>query len=85
MDIVEKFIEKAKKNKRRVVFPEGEEEQIVESAYKLKKEEIAEPVLVGNPDIIKEKFNSLSLSPEGIEIVDIEKSGYLDEFVKLYC
>jgi len=85
MDIVEKFIEKAKKNKRRVVFPEGEEERIVESAYKLKKEEIAEPVLVGNPDIIKEKFNSLSLSPEGIEIVDIEKSGYLDEFVKLYC
>jgi len=25
MDIVEKFIEKAKKNKKRVVFPEGEE------------------------------------------------------------
>jgi len=85
MDIVEKFIKKAKENKRRVVFPEGEEERIVESAYKLKKEAIAEPVLVGNPDIINEKFNSLSLSPEGIEIVDIEKSGYLDEFVKLYC
>jgi len=85
MNIVEKFIEKAKKNKRRVVFPEGEEERLVESAYKLKKEAIAEPVLVGKSDVIKEKFNSLSLSPEGIEIVDIEKSGYLDEFAKLYC
>lgn len=85
MGMVENFIEKAKTLKKKVVFPEGEEERLIQSAFKLKKEGIAEPFLVGKEEIIRGKFQSLNLSSEGIEIIDIENNPYLDDFANLYC
>ncbi|HOV21548.1 MAG TPA: phosphate acyltransferase [bacterium] len=84
MGLIENFIEKAKRNKKRVVFPEGEEERLIESAIKLEEDGIARPILVGRRNIIKEKIEALKIPSDKIEIVDIENNPYIDEFANVY-
>jgi len=84
MGLIENFIDKAKRNKKRVVFPEGEEERLIESAIKLEESGIARPILVGRRNIIKEKIEALKIPSDKIEIVDIENNPYIDEFANVY-
>ena len=84
MGLIENFIDKAKRNKKRVVFPEGEEERLIESAIKLEEDGIARPILVGRRNIIKEKFEEMKIPSDKIEIVDIENNPYIDEFANVY-
>jgi len=84
MGLIENFIDKAKRNKKRVVFPEGEEERLIESAIKLEEDGIARPILVGRRNIIKEKIEALKIPSDKIEIVDIENNPYIDEFANVY-
>ena len=59
MDIMNELKAKAKKNKRKIVFPEGENLFIIQAAIKLKREALAEPLLVGSPVKIKEKIKEI--------------------------
>ncbi|MEK7744033.1 MAG: phosphate acyltransferase, partial [Elusimicrobiota bacterium] len=47
MDIIAKIRETAKKTKRRLVLPEGEEPRTMKAAAILQREGMAEPVLLG--------------------------------------
>lgn len=55
---------RATKAKQRVAFGEGEESKIIRAAYQVAEEGIATPVLIGNPDVIKTKIESLGLNFE---------------------
>ncbi|HWS23147.1 MAG TPA: NADP-dependent malic enzyme [Anaerolineales bacterium] len=55
---------RATKAKQRVAFGEGEESKIIRAAYQVAEEGIATPVLIGNPDVIKAKIESLGLNFE---------------------
>jgi malate dehydrogenase (oxaloacetate-decarboxylating)(NADP+) len=52
---------KAATPKRRVAFAEGEEAKIIRAASQVAEEGIAIPILVGRPEVIKEKCDSLGL------------------------
>ncbi len=71
MDVV---IDKASKNLKKIVFPEGDSGRILRAAHILAHEQIANPVVLGNP----EKINAIALEHEidmtGIEILDYLKS-----------
>jgi malate dehydrogenase (oxaloacetate-decarboxylating)(NADP+) len=58
----------------RLVFPEGEDETIVRVARQLVDQRIARPVLLGNPEIIKEKAAQFGFELHDYETVDIPKS-----------
>lgn len=45
--------EKAKKCPARIVFPEGEEERIIQATIKIVEKGTAKPILIGNPETIK--------------------------------
>jgi malate dehydrogenase (oxaloacetate-decarboxylating)(NADP+) len=47
--------------RKRVVFAEGEEPKIIRAAYQLSDEGIADPILVGRPEVIGEKIKQLGL------------------------
>ena len=49
MSLTEKIRNKAKKCLRTIVLPEGSEKRTVQAAAYVKKEGIAEPVLLGDP------------------------------------
>jgi malate dehydrogenase (oxaloacetate-decarboxylating)(NADP+) len=81
--IMRSLINKAKANPKRIVFPEGENEKILRAAYLLIREQIAQPILLGNPETIAAKANALSVDLTGVQIVDPDSSGKQDEYVEL--
>ena len=69
-EVMRLIIHKAQNRPRRVVFPEGENEKILRAAYILVEEKIAQPILLGNKEVIAANAAELSLSLENIEVVD---------------
>ncbi len=73
-------INKAAKKPKRVVYPEGEHDKILRAAYIVKQENIATPVLLGRPEIIKERIRELQLDINDVEIINPEESDKLDSY-----
>jgi phosphate acetyltransferase len=83
-NIVSKYREQAERLQKRIVFPEGEEERIINAAGFLKKENIVEPMLVGSADKITEKAGKLNIDITGITIIDPDKHEKLDSWIDMY-
>lgn len=62
--------EEARKNKARIVFPEGDNPRVLQAVNTLLMENICVPVLLGNERAIKEQIAYLGLNLGNIEIVD---------------
>ncbi len=69
--------------KKRVVFAEGEEPKIIRAAAQVKDEGIALPILVGHPEVLKEKIDSLGLDYEP-EIVLPENYSWIDQYAEAF-
>jgi malate dehydrogenase (oxaloacetate-decarboxylating)(NADP+) len=71
------------KQKKRIVFAEGEENKIIRAAARVEDEGIGIPVLIGDPDLISERVSTLGLDccPE---IIDPRKFGRLEEYAQAY-
>ncbi|MBO6934898.1 MAG: NADP-dependent malic enzyme [Deltaproteobacteria bacterium] len=74
----------AKKDPRRVVYPEGEEPTILRAAEIVVGEGIAKPVLIGRPDAVAEKAQALGLDLTGVEVVDRDELPELDRYAEVY-
>jgi len=75
---------KAKSKPLRVVFPEGENSKIISAASISKEQGICEPVLIGNPNKIKEIAESINIDLDGIEIIDPRENAYTNYYSNLY-
>lgn len=74
---------KAAKTKQRIVFAEGEENKIIRAAAQVKDEGIGTPILVGRPQVIQEKIDSLGLDCE-VEIIDPWKFDRIDQYAQAF-
>lgn len=85
-EIVRVMVHKARKNPKRIVYPEGEEEKIIRAAYSVYDENIGLPILLGNEEVIRSKIRELGYDEKIFEIIDPEKSPkaeiYAEEFYK---
>jgi len=81
MDLITKIREKAKKNLKTIVLPEGVEERTLKAAETIKKENIAKVILLGDEDKIKEVGSNYDISR--IEIINPEKSPKAEEYAQL--
>ncbi len=85
--LIEKIKAKASSDIKRIVLPEGDEKRTVQAAAILKKEGIAEPVLIGNPDSVKAAAAENGADITGIEIIDpatsYKASSYADTLYEL--
>ena len=70
MTFTERLEEKARKDPKRVVFPEAGETRILQAARRIKDMGIADPLLIGMPDEVKALAAELKVSLEGIKIID---------------
>jgi malate dehydrogenase (oxaloacetate-decarboxylating)(NADP+) len=86
-EIIRMIVHKARRDPKRVVFPEGGEDKILRAAQILVDEQIARPVLLGNEKAIRERAAELRLHLEGVEIVEPALSAqwndYLTEYLRL--
>ncbi len=84
MRLLEKILELAKSDKKKIILPEGTEERTIRATETIIKGKIADIVLIGNDDEIKSKAKSLGVNIDGSIIVDPIKSEKYEEYVSLF-
>ena len=65
---------------KKIALPEGDDIRILKAAYRLYKENIALPILLGNEKTIKELAINNNLDIDGIEIVDPLNDSRFEEY-----
>lgn len=78
----ENLIETLKANPRKIVYTEGADARILESASRLKKDGFLTPILVGNVDEIKAEAKKGNFDIDGLDIYDPATYPKMDEMVK---
>lgn len=76
---IDRFIERAKADKKTIVLPEGNDERILEAAQEVLKQGIANIIVLGNEAEITQKGYDLTSA----EIIDPETSDKQEEFAQL--
>lgn len=83
--IISKIKERAKKSKKVIVLPESEDLRVLKAASVASLEEIANIIVIGNEEKVKENCNSENIDISRVKIVDPETSEYTNGFAtKLY-
>lgn len=85
MGIMETFSQKAKQNPKTIVFPEGSNPTILKAVKRLYDDGLAKPVLLGDPDAVKNEAAALGLDMTDIPVVQPQTSPYMEQFVTIYC
>ncbi len=83
-EILRVMIQKAQKKPRRVVYPEGEEENIIRAAQAVYNDGIAIPVLLGNEEVIKSEIERIGYEINQFEIIDPNNSPKFSEYVQAF-
>ncbi len=78
----ENLVEILKANPRKIVYTEGTDARILESAARLKKDGFLTPVLVGNVEAVKAAAEKGGFDIEGLEILDPANYERMDEMVQ---
>lgn len=84
MDLVQSIIERAKSNKQRIVLPEATEERTLRAADKVLAEDIANLILIGNPNEIHSLAEKWGLKNiDKATIIDPENNPKSEEYATL--
>ncbi|HYD16766.1 MAG TPA: phosphate acyltransferase [Candidatus Nanoarchaeia archaeon] len=75
---------KARRDPKKVVFPEASEERILRAARQCRDLNVAYPILIGKPDDIFSRAQALGISLSGISIVDHTDETLATEYVAQY-
>ncbi len=81
MLLVESLSEKLKGKNTKIIFPEGNDYRVLRAVIRLKKEEIIEPIILGNEDEIKKLAESEGVKLGDIKIIDPNKYEEFDKMV----
>ena len=82
MDFAKNVIEKAKTDIKTIVLPEGDDDRTLLAAAKIKAENIAVPVILGNADAVNAAAKEAGADIAGIEIIDPENSPKAGEYAE---
>ncbi len=84
MDLLQQIVERAKSNKQRIVLPEATEERTLRAADKVLAEDMADIILIGNPDEIKKLAAEWGLTHvDKAVVIDPENNPKSEEYATL--
>lgn len=81
-EIMRLVINKAKKEPKKIVYPEGWEPKIMRACQIITDEQIGHPILLGTKEFINEQGKTLNVDLGGAEIIDPDKSDKLEKYAK---
>jgi malate dehydrogenase (oxaloacetate-decarboxylating)(NADP+) len=81
LELMRGILDQARRSPRRVVFPEGEHDQILRAAKVLVDEGIAHPILLARREVIAERLRALDLPEDRLTIIHNESSEKFDLYV----
>ena len=86
MSLMNQIVERAKANKQRIVLPEGTEERTLKAANQLLADEVADLILIGNPEEIMGLAKEWGLENIGkATIIDPINHPKKEEYAQLLC
>ena len=86
MSLMNQIVERAKADKQRIVLPEGTEERTLKAANQLLADEVANLILIGNPDEIMGLAKEWGLEHIGkATIIDPINHPKKEEYAQLLC
>src|SRR5262249_49520492 len=80
-EVMRIMINKAKREPKRVVFPEGHDSRILRAAQLLVDEHIARPILIGKKETVSATAAELGINLHGVEFVDQASFSKLGEYI----
>ena len=84
MSLIQQIIERAKSNKQRIVLPEATEERTLRAADKVLADDIANLILIGNPDEVHALAEKWGLKNIGkATLIDPENNPKSEEYAQL--
>lgn len=86
MDLIKEIVSRAQANKQRIVLPEGTEERTLKAANQILTDEVADLILLGNPEDIMEAAKKWGLGNiHKATIIDPENHPKMEEYAELLC
>ncbi|MCK5850452.1 MAG: phosphate acetyltransferase [Kiritimatiellae bacterium] len=85
MDLIQSFIEKARRKPARIVYPEGGDERILKAAAMAKEAGIAEPTVLGNADNVNALAKEHKICLDGVRILTISDNDTLAGYATAYA
>lgn len=82
MSFIENIKIRAKKKKKTIVLPESMDERVIEAASIVIKEDIANIIIIGNSDEIKNNFPKYDIS--GATIIDPNSASFTEEIIEKF-
>lgn len=70
MELFDEIAAKIKGQGKTIVFPEGDDQRILGAAVRLKRDNLVEPILLGNKSAIEEVAKNNNLDISGLQIID---------------
>ena len=86
LNLINSIVARAKVDRQRIVLPEGTEERTLKAANQILTDEVADLILLGNPDEIHEAATKWGLGNIGkATIIDPENHSKQEEYAQLLC
>ncbi len=83
-EVIRVMIHKAQKNPKRVVYPEGEQENIIRAAQAVFSDRIAAPILIGNEKFIKSEIERIGFDVKDFTIMDPTNCEKCEEYAQAF-
>ncbi|MEJ2433485.1 MAG: phosphate acetyltransferase [Pseudolabrys sp.] len=80
MDLLARLFDIARRRRRKIVLPEGEDARVVAAALRLVREKLAQPILLGEPAEIGSVADGMGGALDGIEVFDPRRDGRLKAY-----
>ena len=84
MSLLAEIREKAAKNVKTIVLPEGTEERTLQAIKAIVAQRLANPILLGDEGEIKALASKIGADISGAEIINPAKSAFYDDFVQAF-
>lgn len=82
--LMRNLIQKSRRSRRRrIVMPDALDEKVLRACQMIVDEEIANPILVGNPAEVRERARALEIEIGGATIIDPADAARLDRYARL--
>ena len=81
-EVIRVMVHKAQKSPARVVYPEGEEENVIRAANAVFNDGIAKPILIGNEAVIKKEIERIGFEVSNFTIKDPVTDSKSEEYGK---
>ena len=81
-EVIRTTIQKARTDPRRIVFPEGDQDRILQACQILQEEGIARPILLGPEAVVRGRIETLGLNLHNVSVEDPAASPRREAYVR---